>query len=63
MEILPADIKRSPEVGKGRSDKVDVSEQLSKPLTLVVESQLYAAGALVSFYAYTIGKLPNHKGR
>jgi hypothetical protein len=34
-----------------------------KQLTLVVESQLYTAGALVSFDAYTIGKLPNHKGR
>jgi hypothetical protein len=32
-------------------------------LTLVVESQLYTAGALVSLYAYTIGKLSNHKGR
>jgi hypothetical protein len=31
--------------------------------TLVVQSQLYTAGALVGFYAYTIGKLPNHKGR
>ena len=30
---------------------------------LVVESQLYTAGALVSFYAYTIGKLSNHKAR
>ena len=32
-------------------------------LTLVVEGQLYTAGALVSFDAYTVGKLPDHKGR
>ena len=48
-----------------RRDKVDWSEQIlkSKQFTLVVESQLYTAGSLVSFDAYTIGKLPNHKGR
>ena len=34
-----------------------------RQLSLVVESQLYTTGALVSFDAYTIGKLPNHKGR
>jgi hypothetical protein len=32
-------------------------------ITLVVESQLYSTGDVVSFDAYTIGKLPNHKGR
>jgi hypothetical protein len=41
----------------------NAAKPVSKPLTLVVESQLYTTGALVSFYAYTIGKLPNHKGR
>jgi hypothetical protein len=48
-----------------RRDKVDWAEQIlmSKKFTLVVESQLYTAGALVSFDAYAIGKLPNHKGR
>jgi hypothetical protein len=48
-----------------RRDIVDGSEQIliSKQLTLVVKSQLYMAGALVGIYAYTIGKLPNHKGR
>ncbi len=48
-----------------RRDKADWSEQIliSKHFTLVVESQLYTAGALVSFDAYVIGKLPNHKGR
>ncbi len=48
-----------------RRDKVDWSEQIlkSKKFTLVVESQLYTAGSLVSFDAYTIGKLPNHEGR
>ena len=39
------------------------ANSVSKQLTLVVESQLYTAGALVSFDAYTIGKLPDHKGR
>ena len=48
-----------------RRDKVDWSKQIliTKQFTLVVESQLYTAGSLVSFDAYTIGKLPNHKGR
>jgi hypothetical protein len=45
-------------------DKVDGhSKFVLKLLTLMVESQLYTAGALVSFYAYTIGKVPDHKGR
>ena len=39
------------------------ANSVSKQPTLVVETQFYTAGALVSFYAYTIGKLPNHKGR
>ena len=47
-----------------RRDKVDGQSKFCiKQLTLVVKSQLYTAGALVSFDAYTIGKLPNHKGR
>jgi hypothetical protein len=48
-----------------RHDKVDWSDQIliSEQFTLVVESQLDTADALVSFDAYTIGKLPNHKGR
>ena len=31
--------------------------------TLVVQTQRHTADALVGFYAYTIDKLPNHKGR
>jgi len=48
-----------------RRDEVDGfrANSVWKQLTLVVESQLYTTGALVSFDAYTIGKLPNHKGR
>ena len=48
-----------------RRHKADWSEQIlkSNKFTLVVESQRYTAGSLVSFDAYTIGKLPNHKGR
>jgi hypothetical protein len=47
-----------------RLDKVDSSEQIlkSKQFTLMVETQLYTAGSPVSFDAYSIGKLPNHKG-
>ena len=44
-----------------RKTRADLS--MGKQPTLVVESQLYMAGALVSFDAYAIGKLPNHKGR
>jgi predicted DNA-binding helix-hairpin-helix protein len=40
-----------------------VVSALSGSDPLVVENQLYTAGALVSFYAYTIGKLSNHKAR
>ena len=63
LAVAPGEISKPPRCS--RRDKVDWSEQIlkSKKFTLVVESQLYTAGSLVSFDAYTIGKLPNHKGR
>lgn len=39
------------------------SIRFSRANTLVVESQLDSADALLIFDAYTIGKLPDHEGR
>ena len=54
---------RHEELGDLGNYAVRESVRFSRLNTLVVESQLYTAGALVSFDAYTIGKLPDHEGR